>query len=518
VKRSKAIELNLDNYFILTQELVPAVLIDWNELNTWTTNSPKKLTIDWFRKNLKVITESVKQIIDSIDRIHGRSAGNARIAREQGKSLTAVANQLLLGTFPKLFLDFMCACKEYEIWLPSTLERGIGCNEPCGEEAIVSPFNLGPEWIRYFMSVLYRKNYFKDKTRQNFFPFQNSDHLIHSVLVLLMGEVLFDVLIDDAAKEAVATILGDCDTRDIKKVKTLKDLMVYVYDSSHHSGLIASDTSVEDWLQKVWPLVALWHDVGYEAATWQLLTFREFSHSFAIKDLLGDFDIVSKIIRHLEKNLDLNFCPQFQQVFNCPEDVRTGYDRLWYTEGCQIQGVTKRAWGRLHALLSAFELSRVLKCEPENVVKHLSTAVALHHERFFIDDIECGELEDEQLAKVFVKNPILCLLQFADEMSGFARAKVVEMNKGVNAETKDGDEERYFDQIRFKVEWNKDPVCIWLPNEKTRPRFYKGDLEDSISQNSMMVKIRSLWGELMYDARYKRIDKCPRLNCRMGLL
>ena len=126
-----------------------------------------------------------------------------------------------------------------------------------------------------------------------------------------------------------------------------------------------------------------------------------------------------------------------------------------------------------------------------------------------------------------MKNPILCLLQFADAMSGFARGKVKEIHGrlideavGIEKEeqTASNTQESYLDQLGLVIDWSDEPVRIWLPDGKTRPCFYRGK-EQNIESANKEVQMRALWGNFLDDiSDGEDSERCPRRNCRMGLL
>jgi hypothetical protein len=278
----------------------------------------------------------------------------------------------------------------------------------------------------------------------------------------------------------------------------------------------------------------LWHDAGYDAATWQLLTFREFSHSFILRKQLEQFNLARTALSGLGEILDDSLGKRVVSALEIPEQVATGYDCLWYADDCKIQGITKRAWGRFHAALSAIELSELLALDDNSVSndkesKHLSTAVALHHEQVLIDDVVNGELDDKQLSILFVKNPLLSILQFADAMSGFARGKLKELHENpskdpiANGDKADGrnrgtDPSVGLEQLQLSLDWSKEPVRIWLPDGASRAHFYRGKKE-SLDTNNMFVRVRALWGNFVEDVNEDLpSDRCPRSECRLGLL
>jgi len=79
---------------------------------------------------------------------------------------------------------------------------------------------------------------------------------------------------------------------------------------------------------------------------------------------------------------------------------------------------------------------------------------------------------------------MLCLLTFADELSGFGRVEVG-VDEGKNVTSSDG-------QVTFSLKYAEDPIRVYRPTEEhSRPRFVRGSWEEEAKDR----KRRALWGD-----------------------
>jgi hypothetical protein len=494
---SEQLKVELHNYEGFADGFNSGLNIKWIEREGCTETSPIKLDEDWLRYQLTHMATVLKKYDPQTNKLSPRTGYKVAFKRE---SLTDAAKALLFAvTLPIECEDLLNACLTSETWIPLTVPRINHTDEPCGKA--YDPSNLGPEYIRHFMRVFYDEDHFTETLGQKFFPFENRDHLVHSFLVFLMGQVLLSAPVDEKGIAAVANILGESPDR-LSYAKTIGDLAEHVYTTKK---MAPRGTSPAQWLKRVWPAVALWHDSGYDAATWSLLTWRLFSHSFAVKTVLEAGNVAVNVFEKVSSFLDDDLEAEMRKAILRSKTVEDGYRHLWCVEECHVQSSNKRPWGRYHALFSAFEFIELLRVRespnkaPEcRWLRHLGAAIANHHEQSLYEGRELSSLTDEDIAKTFVKSPIGSILAFADLMSGFARTRLKSNNHGG------------FD---LEIEYDQVPLFIWRPRDKTRLAFCRGTLPPDNPPN---VKMRALWGDFLEkDPKNNATPSCSRQTCTL---
>ena len=487
--------VDLGSYEPLAEGVEGNQTIDWRVRGGWTEKSPWPLDEDWVRRELGRMQAALLIDAEPDYRLPGRAA--RRDAFRLRQRLSRLAMDVLFGALPEECQALVAACVASEAWLPLTVPRLTGAMEPCGK--VYSPWNIGPEYIRHFMGVLYDKDRFAEVLGQEFFPFENRDHLVHSFLVVVMGLVLLSAPIDEEARTAVARVLGS-HPDSLGHCLTVGALAEHVYALSR---MAPRGSSPAQWVRRAWPAVALWHDAGYDATTWNMLTWREFSHSFAVREALARINGV-EVLERVRSFLGASLVPEVRESIERAASAGDGYSHFWCLEGCEVQHPNRRAWGRYHALFSAFEFMELLRCQEspddetseEERRRHLGAAIAHHHEQTQYAGRD-GGLTDGELAELFVASPIGCILAFADLMSGFGRTKVVADNTGTG--------------VPFKIKWKKDPLYIWLPGTLSRPVFCLGAKP---SCGPMTVKLRALWGDFWEaESQAAKIPDCPSQGC-----
>ncbi|MCG2775878.1 MAG: hypothetical protein L6406_09395 [Desulfobacterales bacterium] len=466
--------------------------INWSDRANWTVRKEKRLDGIWLKKWVNKMTESVNKIE------HNFRSNTAIISKhrtEALKSITKSSQLVLMGHVSKPVGKFLKACKNKEIKLPSTISKVSAEKEPCGNE--VSEINVGPEWIRHFHSVLYEPGFYrrrKPKKTVDYFPFTNQDHLVHSIVAALLGRAILEAPIDDDANRAVRDQLK-LKTGEWFKVDTVHELIAQVYNKQFSSASNdKSESTFETWLKEYWPAVALWHDSGYDTATWCLLTLREFSHCNSLYNLVTENYIVKGTFKELRKALKKELYPSVLSALTNTKKL-DGYEYLWWADGCYDNNPATRPWGRFHALFSAYEF---LKLHSNNgkldkidsLTKHLAAAIAEHHEQKIYTDIANKGQTDDDLAKLLIRNPLGTFLSFVDDLSGFER---VDIEEGSNRTWTDTPKK--FGKITFSINFNVKPLRIRQPKrgENKRLRFYRCGWK---GEQNMKVKKRSLWGDI----------------------
>jgi hypothetical protein len=284
---------------------------------------------------------------------------------------------------------------------------------------------------------------------------------------------------------------------DLKHAETVGTLAEHVYTVK---GMAPRGTSAAQWIKRVWPTVALWHDSGYDAATWSLLTWRVFSHSFAVKTALEARNVAVDVFEKVRSFLDHELEAEIGNAILRSATADDGYRHFWCLEECHIQNSNKRPWGRYHALFSAFEFIELLRTRenPEGL-RHLGAAIAHHHEQSLYAFPDAGNLTDEDVAKTFVTSPIGFILAFADLMSGFARTRLKSNN------THGG--------LGLEIDCDREPLFIWRPSGGTRFAFCRGIHP---SKGPTTVKMRALWGDFLEaDSGNATKQDCSRQGCTL---
>ena len=438
---------------------------------------------EWLKKEMENMTEKVYKIPP----YGSRSGATGGIPSEYRNS----SFQLLAGPLDETLRSFLSNCFEKSIGLPVTVSRFGLSNEPCG--MAISRYNLTPELIRHFLGVFYDKKKWEKQTGQKFFPFENRDHLVHSLLVAILGNLILGVKVEPEDIEGVLEELqiSNSEADVLGPIDNLFNLMSITY----HKKFGLSPVNADNWLKKAWPAIAFWHDAGYDPATWFLLTAREFAHCRSLDHINENLGIEMKNIfkflysnvtnetwfnkNDLYKKLKLYSSNQLSDQ-SAPNDA---YHLIWFIEGCHLQNPKSRYWGRFHALLSAYEFYKHYKwngfTDPE--IKHLTVAIAEHHEQKMNPDQTRADM-----VKEFVRNPIGLLLCFADALATTQRVKL------------DWYEEAFYQgmsgrkgKLSFTMDLNTDP--IYIKNHTTsRPEFFHGNRYEEQEEAKKV-----LWGSIL---------------------
>ena len=287
---------------ILSWEDIEKV-IDWTKQKTWFSNKPHKLDRNWLQCQIERMISSLKSA-PGFDEYGSLASAQEKASKLRiFGDLTEAGRELLTSRFPKTVGDFLSLCIERKIDLPSTIPKYAGKTELFHENSKnkhmkISSCNLGPEWIRHFMGVLYDKDSWEKGTGQKYNPFRNRDHHIHSILVAAIGQVILSMPIDERGIRAVEKEL-ELDVGDLKLVDTVEELATEIY-SRKYSKLLRK-MQPEAWIRQVWPAVAFWHDCGYDTATWCLLTFREFVHCTMLRNILKEPQIIWETLDELKQ-------------------------------------------------------------------------------------------------------------------------------------------------------------------------------------------------------------------------
>lgn len=471
-------------------------VIDWNKQKNWFSNKPHKLDRDWLQSQIERMISSLKSAPNF------EEYGSRVSAHEKARKLhildefTEAARELLTSRLPKTMGDFLSLCIEQMIDLPSTIHKYAGGTELFHKNGqnipiIISRCNLGPEWIRHFMGVLYDKDFWEKSTRRKYNPFRNRDHHIHSILVAAIGQVILSMPVDERGIRAVEKEL-ETDEGALESVDTVEELAAEIY-SRKYSKLLRK-MQPDDWIRQVWPAVAFWHDCGYDTATWCLLTFREFAHCTMLKNILKPPQIIWETLEELKTRIGSELSERMKLALD-KDSTGDGYHDLWCIEEYGIEDASLRPWGRVHALFSASEFFERFQNDSygqdnKDEISHLAVAIAEHHEPENEDAKNPQGLTDDVLAKRFVENPIRGILSFADALSGFARAEVRRLKVPPIK----------FGKIQFSINFNTEPLMMWKPKrgEETRIQFFrKGRWE---RKNMKQIR-KSLWADFKENKR-----------------
>jgi hypothetical protein len=412
---------------------------------------------------------------DQLDRFSGtiKILGPIRGSRDYPpfKDLAEGAFAIFGGKASASLKDLLKRCIELEFVLPSTRSKIKGDNEPCGPIAIAH--NLAPEWIRHFWGALYNKEEFTNTLGgREFFPFENRDHLVHSLNCSFLGQVCLGIPVSNRLKRQILSLENN---RSSEPPTNLFDALVQVYKAKHENWFQNNtcDTIAETWLKKAWVAVSLWHDAGYDAATWYLLSSKEFMHCRTVA--LNEASLKNallKILTCIQNGLRGTLCPSLsKEIRNAQIEIGKPrnrlYDVLWYLDGCYNHEASSRTWGRLHAVFSAYEFLFSFKSgdRQREDVKHLAAAIAEHHEQFHMSK---DANEWDNLWKIFLRNPMASVLAFADYLAAFERTKVEEPSDFIGADIGLGT-----GRMSFDMNINSDP--LWITHEGSNlPLFFRG--------------------------------------------
>ncbi len=461
-------------------------VIKWEDRKKWTSEKPYPLGAPWLKKQIKRMTSKLNS---PRYKNYGTRSKVQDEAEKQGvKIYPEPVFDFLTARLHDSVKEFLIACIKNYIDIPATPHKHMAIprvkKEPCGEDLITSPCNLGPEWLRHFLGVLYDREKFIEITSPNeYFPFENRDHFVHSILVAAIGQVVLSAPIDDAARQAVEDELRKFYVKpvDLYLMETVKDLTCLVYGNKY-KDFFENEASIEPWVELAWPAMAFWHDSGYDAATWFLLTFREFSHCETLKDIVENTDIIWNPLRKLNRLIGEEVSGAIKELLR-RNSKGVGYHDMWYIDGWK-EDKEKGSWGRCHALFSAYEfLTRFFSDSPPPIAAHLAVAIAEHHEQTDATLTEDSGLNDREFARRFVRNPMGEILSFADDVSGFSRPKLENVTI---RKTKSG-----FGKISFSIDFNVHRLKISQPDGK-RIQFFRGSKWE---EAKMKTKKRALWGD-----------------------
>jgi hypothetical protein len=232
------------------------------------------------------------------------------------------------------------------------------------------------------------------------------------------------------------------------------------------------DTEPEVWLRRAWIATALWHDAGYDTATWYLLTAREFRHCQAVDRIMPAFwEQFAEILGYLVAEIGAMLPPALQQAITRAQqdflDQKSPYEILWHLEGCNDQDPRSRPWGRLHAIFSAHEfLNCMAPVERQRAdVKHIAAAIAEHHEQV---NLSADLLDWDALWTNFERNPLASLLAFADNLAGFERVKVAEASPFITPDIGSSAA-----RMSFDLDMNSAPLWT-IPDRNRGLTFFRG--------------------------------------------
>jgi len=476
-------------------------VFDWSDANWWTRIGGLRLDERGLRRQIGHFTNAVH----TYEKLTFGSA-KSRLTdakRKELKELTKIGRRVLAGRLFQPVAGFLHACVENDLALPSTVKRINGNAEPCGEK--VSYCNIGPEWIRHFLGVLVDAGEFQKITAQKYNPFKSRDHFVHSLLVAAIGHAILAMRVDKPAKAAVAQRLGLSPTA-LSGVKCVGQLMAQVYSRKFPEIIGTDGFEAGDWLRRIWPAVALWHDAGYDTATWCLLSFREFAHCCSLQSVVRDGaeNVLWSCLRELQSVIGSDLPKSIRDALDTPS-TGDGYKDMWNIDDHKTQDPKLLAWGRFHALFSAYEfIKRFGNSRPSTgldpQIKHVAVAIAQHHEQVLHPGVSEGALTDEHMAESFVRNPIGSLLSFADALSGFSRVKVKVnwLDNLVNLSV------GRLGKISFSLDFGGKPLRVRMqgtaPNgrpyfypDKFLHRFFPG----KFLRSRMRLKKKALWGVLV---------------------
>jgi len=382
--------------------------------------------------------------------------------------LAAGAFAVLGGTVSAALKDLLCACIKMRFELPSTRPKYGGVAEPCGPTT--TTHNLSPEWIRHFLGALYDKSQFaKSLQGREYFPFENRDHLVHSLTCALLGPVVLGL-------PPTPSLLAITPRLRIfrRRPTTVFDAIERFYRTDHPDWFtnLGANTTAGAWLKKAWIAASVWHDSGYDSATWYLLTAREFMHChpvFSVQQAVSN-SFRQTLIEVAAKLDGILYTPIQNAIGNACKHLDEGlplYYVLWDFDGCADQDTTSRCWGRLHAILSAYEffMSRSRDERQRADIRHLVAAIAEHHEQVHLRP---KGSDMRQMQVEFRRNPMAALLALTDYLAGFHRVKMEAPSEFVATDLAMG-----LGRITFDMDVNSDP--LWVQQKEPGDlRFFRG--------------------------------------------
>lgn len=430
----------------------------WNHEGSWANAFGKEMDDSWLQRKIDLFAEHVSTI--------PRKRGGNYI-----DPLTDLANStvsILGGRVSPPLTDLLTHCIKHDYPLPAVRQKLDDDAEPCGK--IVVSHNLSPEWIRHFLGAFYnRKEFEKALSGRKFFPYENRDHLVHTLICSFIGELVLGIPLDKPLQDAIVK-----ETKATRPPKNLFEATAEVYRSRHSDWFKDPklDTEPEPWLRWAWTAISLWHDAGYDTATWYLLTAREFQHCDAVARMTPAFqDCFAKILGDLITQIGTLVPETLQQAMGQAHqdflDRKRPYEILWRLEGCNDQDPRTRPWGRLHALFSAHEfLSFIDASERDREdVKHIAAAIAEHHEQV---NLSADAPAWDTLWPSFLRNPLAAVLAFADNLAGFERVKVAEASPFIMSDLGNS-----AGRMSFDLDVNSAPLWISL-DPKLGYRFFRG--------------------------------------------
>ena len=460
----------------------------------------KNLPLDgeWFKEEIENMSRNVYEL----DIFHGSRDG---AAEEIAFGLHSSSFQLLAGPLDETLRSFLFNCLKKHRNLPVTVPKNGLSKEPCG--MTISRHNLTPEFMRHFLGVFYDKKKWEKRTGQKFFPFENRDHLVHSLLVAILGNIIMGVKVEpEDIKDVLEKIgINSSTADDLGPTDNLFNLMSIIYQKKF--GL--SPVNADAWLKKAWPAIAFWHDAGYDPATWFLLTAREFAHCQSLSFINDNLckEMKNNVLKSLYSNIkgedlfgDSNeksvttqapFRQELEDYLSYDRSPNDAYHLIWFIEGCHFQDSRTRYWGRFHALLSAYEFYKYFEQDnpddrfSDSQIKHLTVAIMEHHEQKMNPDQTRAKMVEE-----FVRNPIGLLLCFADALAANQRVKL------------DWSEEAFYlgmsgrkGKLSFTMDLNADP--LWINHTTSRPKFFRGN---RYKKRDVVAK-KVLWGSIVEEKK-----------------
>jgi hypothetical protein len=446
----------------------------WNHEGSWANAFGKPVDDAWLQQKIDLLAEHVSTLPRK------RGGNHVEPLADLAKSTMSV----LGGRVSPPLRDLLAHCIEHDYPLPAIRRKLDDDAEPCGP--IIVSHNLSPEWIRHFLGAFYsRKEFEKALAGRKFFPYENRDHLVHTLICSFIGEVALGIPIEQRFKDAIASIQT---SEDFRPPKNLFEALVEVYRSQHpnwfNDPMLVTEPEV--WLRRAWLAASLWHDAGYDTATWYLLTSREFQHCEAVDRIKPAFqqcfaDILGQLSSEIGALLPPRLLEAIQKAQQAFRARKRPYEILWHLEGCHEQDPRTRPWGRLHALLSAHEfLNFIDDSERQREdVKHIAAAIAEHHEQV---NLSADRLDWEGLWAHFLRNPLAALLAFADFLAGFERVKVAEASPFIMSDIGNST-----GRMSFDFDINSAP--LWITQAQNLGyRFFRG------RQNQRRIPDRySLW-------------------------
>jgi len=465
----------------------------------WLTASTRKaLGGEWFADQIRGMTDRLRQ---------RDNASYSRLTPTSTVPLRDLAQQSLatmIGPLNETVVDFLGWCILHGKRLPVTVTP---TREPCG--IYHTCHNLSPEWLRHVMGVFYDKDQFsKAIGGRQFFPFENRDHFLHSLLVANLGWALMGIKVSPALVEMVRERVPARKRPWLVNISTLGDLMENLY-RLRQPNFFPTDLSARTWLKCAWTAVAFWHDAGYDAATWHLLTSREFAHCRPLTAVKSG-NVIGEALETVQLALASLLPTRMRSTIrNDLEAISrdcNAYCSIWRIDGCHLEDESQRYWGRLHALLSAFEFLRRFGSSPSVVdassdVKSLAAAIAVHHEPRMAHDAK-----EATLVRELIDNPIGELLYFVDSISIVQRVKL-DWASGPVADVSGRQA-----MISLSMDLNAMPIVVDQDTGDSLPLFFSGRSFERPAKR----KKRALWGYIMEKPKPLRNEEACDLGRRCG--